>query len=147
MTKAKTPTKTAKATSPYDLFKNNENLEAGEGVTLQYPGFSITIHRAGGSNKRFAQILSAKMKPHRHQYERGILDDETSRRILLESYAEGVIVGWKDVKDAEGKVMAFTKENVVKLFSDLPDLFNDVKQQAENVSLFREEEEKADIKN
>lgn len=136
-----------KKNSPYTLFKNNENLEAGQGVTLQYPGFSITIHRAGGSNKRFAQILSAKMKPHRHQYDRGILDDETSKRILLESYAEGVVVGWKDVKDANGKNMPFNKENVVKLFSDLPDLFNDVKQQAENVALFREETEKVDEKN
>lgn len=140
-------TKTAKAASPYDLFKNNENLESGQGVTIEYPGFSITIHRAGGSNKRFAQILSAKMKPYRHQYERGILDDETSKRILLESYAEGVVVGWKGVTDSEGKAMAFNKENVVKLFSDLPDLFNDIKQQASDFALFKEEQEKADEKN
>lgn len=139
--------KKTKIVSPYTLFQNNENLEAGQGVTLQYPGFSITIHRAGGSNKKFAQILGAKMKPFRHQYDRGILDDETSKRILLESYAEGVVVGWQNVKDAEGKIMPFSKENVVKLFSDLPDLFNDVKQQAENVSLFREEGEKLDEKN
>ena len=140
MTKKSTPT-------PYDLFKNNENLETGQGVTLQYPGFSITIHRAGGSNKKFAMILSAKLKPFRHQLDRGLLDDEISKRILHESYAEGVVIGWKDVKDANGKNMPFTKENVVKLFDDLPDLFQDVKEQAENVSLFREEGEKADEKN
>ena len=137
----------SKAKSPYDLFKNNENLEVGAGVTLEYPGFSITIHRAGGANKKFAQILSVKMKPYRHQFDRGILDEETSKRIMLEAYAEGVVVGWKDVRDADGNEMIFNKENVVKLFSDLPDLFNDIRTQAENVALFREEEAKADEKN
>lgn len=138
---------TTKQNSPYDLFKNNEELESGAGVTIQYPGFAITIHRAGGSNKRFAQILNAKMKPYRHQFERGMLADDVSARILLESYAEGIVIGWKNVKDADGNEMEFTKENVVKLFSDLPDLFNDIKQQAENAALFREEQEKADEKN
>lgn len=146
MSKAKT-VKTNKAKSPYDLFKNNENLEAGQGVTLEYPGFSITIHRAGGANKKYAQILSAKMKPYRHQIDRGILDEETSKRILIESYAEGVVVGWKDVKDSDGNEMIFNKENVVKLFTDLPDLFADIRSQADNVALFREEEAKADEKN
>lgn len=134
-------------TSPYDLFKNNEDLESGSGITLEYPGFSITIHRAGGSNKHFAQVLNAKMKPHRHQFDRGMLDDEISRRILLESYAEGVVIGWKNVKGADGEIMPFTKENVVKLFSDLPDLFADVKLQAENAALFRDQQEKVDEKN
>lgn len=147
MTKTSKASKPAKSTSPYDLFKNNENLEAGQGVTLEYPGFSITIHRAGGSNKKFANILSAKMKPYRHQLDRGIMDDEISARILREAYAEGVVVGWNNVKDAEGKEMPFSKENVIKLFTDLPDLFADVRTQAENVSLFREEQEKADEKN
>lgn len=150
MTKTSKTSKVAKTTnakSPYDLFKNNENLEAGQGVTLEYPGFSITIHRAGGSNKKFANILSAKMKPFRHQLDRGIMDDEVSARILRESYAEGVVIGWNNVKDAEGNDMPFSKENVIKLFTDLPDLFADIRTQAENVSLFREQGEQADEKN
>lgn len=146
MSKAKT-VKTTKTKSPYDLFKNNENLEAGAGVTLEYPGFSITIHRAGGANKKFAQILSNKMKPFRHQLDRGIMDDDVSARILRESYAEGVVIGWNNIKDADGNDMPFSKENVIKLFTDLPDLFADVRIQAENVSLFREEEAKVDEKN
>jgi hypothetical protein len=33
--------------SAHDLFGTNKDLESGKGVTLEYPGFSITIHRAG----------------------------------------------------------------------------------------------------
>jgi hypothetical protein len=136
-----------KKTSPYDIFETSKNLESGQGITLKYPGFSIVIHRAGGSNKKFALALSQKMKPYRQQFERGIMDDETSARILIEAYAESVVVGWKDVKDRAGKNIPFNKENVIKLFTDLPDLFNDVKEQAANVAIFREEQEKADEKN
>lgn len=133
--------------NPYELFGTNKELEAGKGVTLQYPGFSITIHRAGGANKKFASVLDQKMKPYRQRLERGLLDNETSNQILLETYAEAVIVGWKDVKDANGKKIPFSVENVVKLFTDLPDLFEDVKQQSNRATIFRQEVEKVEEKN
>lgn len=133
--------------NPYELFGTNKELEAGKGVTLQYPGFSITIHRAGGANKKFASTLDQKMKPYRQRFERGLLDDDTSQKILLESYAEAVVVGWKDVKGPDGLPMEFNVENVVKLFTDLPDLFEDVKNQANKVSVFRQEQEKVEEKN
>ena len=133
--------------NPYALFGTNKDLEAGQGVKLQYPGFSITIHRAGGSNKRFAQVLAAKMKPHRQRHERGLLDDETADRIMLEAFAESVVVGWEGVKDAKNKAIKFSVENVIKLFTDLPDLFADVKSQALNAAVFRDEAEKVEEKN
>lgn len=134
-------------TNPYELFGTDKELEAGKGVILQYPGFSITIHRAGGANKKFSAILDQKMKPYRQRFERGLLDDDTSLKILLETYAEAVVVGWKDVKDADGKTMEFNTQNVVKLFTDLPDLFEDVKNQANKVAVFRQEQEKVEEKN
>lgn len=133
--------------NPYELFGTDKDLEAGRGVTLQYPGFSITIHRAGGTNKKFAQILDQKMKPFRQRFERGLLDDETSFRILLETYAEAVVIGWKDVVDQDGKIMEFNVANVVKLFNDLPDLFDDVKSQSNKVAVFRKEQEEVEEKN
>lgn len=133
--------------NPYELFGTNKELETGKGVTLQYPGFSITIHRAGGANKKFAATLDQKMKPYRQRFERGLLDDDTSKKILLETYAEAVVIGWKDVKGPDGAPMEFKVENVVKLFTDLPDLFEDVKQQANQVSVFRDEQEKVEEKN
>lgn len=134
-------------TSPYKQFGTDKDLEAGKGVTLQYDGFSITIHRAGGANKKFGLTLAEKMRPHRQRFERGNLDNDTSQRILVETYAEAVVIGWKDVVGADGKKMAYNTANVVKLFTDLPDLFDDVKLQANAVSVFRQENEMVESKN
>lgn len=134
-------------TSPYKQFQTDKELESGKGVTLQYDGFSITIHRAGGSNKKFGLTLAEKMRPYRQRFERGTLDNETSQRILVETYAEAVVIGWKDVVGADGKKMAFNVGNAVKLFTDLPDLFDDVKSQANSASVFRQENEAVEAKN
>lgn len=134
-------------TSPYDLYETDKNLEAGEGVELEYPGFSITVHRAGGSNKKYQQVMAAKLKPHRSKHERGLMDEELSNKLIVEAYAEAVIIGWKGVKGKDGKKLPFTKENCVKLFMDLPDLFTDVYEQANNVSTFKAEVEAVEAKN
>lgn len=133
--------------NPYEIFGTDKNLESGNGVTIQYPGFSVTIHRAGGANKRFASVLRQKMKPHQHKFERGLLDDETSEKILIETYAESVVIGWKGVTDSEGEEIPFTTANVVKLLTELPELFADIKAQATNAANFREQVEQAEEKN
>lgn len=125
----------------YKFFGTNKELESGKGVKLQYPGFSITIHRAGGSNKKYAATLAQKMKPHRQRFERGLLDDETSERLLMEVYAESVVVGWENI------AMDFTPENCVKLFVDLPDLYADIKTQAMSAATFRDQMEGIEEKN
>lgn len=133
--------------SPYEAFETDPELESGEGVTLDYGDFRITIHRAGGANRRFARVLEAKMKPYRRQLQTGTLDDEVAQRLLVETYAEAVVVGWKGVKDRTGKTMACTRDNVVRLFTDLPELFRDVQEQAQSLANFRRAELEADAKN
>lgn len=132
---------------PYALFGTNKDLESGKGVDLVYPGFTITIHRAGGSNRNYANALQRNLKPHRQRYERGLLDEETQKEIVMKSFVEGVVVGWRGVTDAAGKTMVFTPENAIKLFTDLPDLYNDVKAQADDAATFRDEQEKVEEKN
>ena len=67
--------------------------------------------------------------------------------MLAEVYADAVIVGWSGVKDEAGKEMAFSRENVIKLLTDIPELFRDIQQQANLVSNFRAEAKEADAKN
>lgn len=134
-------------TNAYEMFGTNDDLESGKGVTIDYGPFEITINRAGGNNAKFSKILNQKFRPHRHQQERGTLDDNIAKRILLETYAEAVVLGWKKVKDEKGKNLPFTTENCIKLFNNLPDLFADIQKQANDFLLFKTNNEEIEEKN
>lgn len=131
-------------TSPYQMFGTNKALEAEKGVTIDYGSFSITVLRAGNSNRKYLERLTAKMRPYRTQKK---MDPDVSRRLLAEVYAEAVIVGWKDVKDASGNSMEFTRENCVKLLIDLPDMFDDLVRFAEDMRNFQTEQVEEETKN
>jgi len=126
-------------TSPYAQFQTDESLET-EGVVLDYGDYQIRIARAGGANKRFAKVLEAKQKPHRRQIQNETLDEGVARKLLAESYAEAVVLGWDNLTGPDGKPMPYSKQNCVKLLLDLPDLFADIREQAAKVALFRREE-------
>ena len=132
--------------SLYKTFKTDSNLET-QGIYLEY-GFvdddatrpiRILISRAGGSNARFAKLLEAKTKAHRRAIQTETLDSKLADRLFKEVYAEAIVLGWMNVQDAEGKDMEFTRDNVVKLFDDLPDLWADLREQSNKASLFRME--------
>lgn len=132
----------------YDIYKTDENLEAGSGVRLDYgKSGSIIIHRAGGDNKKYSTVLNAKMRPFRRQLSNGTLDDKTSLKVMAEVYADSVIVGWDKVLGKDGKALPYSRDNVVQLLTDLPELFRDIQEQATTVSNFRKDEDEADSKN
>lgn len=133
-------------TSPYALFSTDTALESS-GITLDYGSFRIQIARAGGANRKFAQVLEAKLKPHRRQIQTETLADEVAHRLIVEAYAEAVILGWDGVVDAAGQPLPFTRDNTVRLMTDLPDLFRDVQEQATKAALFRRQAQEADEKN
>lgn len=130
--------------SLYKTFKTDENIER-TGVVLEYglnskgQPIQIRIARAGGNNARYNKTLEVKTKPYRRQIQNETLDDVIGRRVFREVYAEAVILGWDGVEDAEGNPMPFTKDNCIKLLTDLPDLFDDIREQAQKAALFRAE--------
>jgi hypothetical protein len=132
--------------SPYTLFATDNRLEQ-DGILLDYGSFRLRIARAGGANRRFAQVLEAKLKPHRRQIQTETLADEVAHRLIVEAYAEAVLLGWEGVVDAGGQPMPFTRDNAVRLLTDLPDLFRDLQEQATKAALFRRQAEEADEKN
>lgn len=142
-------------TSPYKLFAVDKGLEQ-EGVYLTYGDFRIKIARAGGSNERYRRLIQAKLKPHRYQIDTDTLPEGVAEDVQREAYASAVVLGWETKSDTgewepvletpEGKI-PYSVDACVKLFKDLPDLFNDVRNAATKVSTFRKAEEEADAKN
>ncbi len=138
--------------SLYKIFRTDEAAER-EGVWLEYatadgkPPARIKIARAGGSNARYGRVFEAKTKPYRRQMQLGTLDDKTSERLYAELYAETVVLAWENVEDEQGAKLPFTRENVVKILTDLPELFADVRLQANRLAPFRAVEREADSGN
>lgn len=135
-----------KSQSPYAQFKTDGSVEL-QGINLDFGTFAIRIARAGGANKAYAKALMKHLKPYRKAIQAGTIDPKKQQALMAEVYAESVILGWANVTDAEGNVMEYTRENVVKLLTDLPELFNQIISDAENFRLFKEVEAEEIAKN
>lgn len=125
--------------NPYDLFQTDDALESN-GITLDYGAFQITIARAGKSNRKYRSLLAAALKKHRHRIDNDLLDDSMTDALMIGIYAESIILGWSNVTAADGKVLPFNRNNVIKLMTELPDLFADITEQAHNAKNFRQSE-------
>lgn len=133
--------------SLYRQFKTDESVEQG-GVEIDYgEGVKIKVARAGGANKRYVKCLELMHRKYRKQIQLEILSNDLANQLLIKAYAEGVVIGWEGVTDEAGEPMPFSVENCVKLFTDLPDLFADVKEVAGGAAAFREELDRGDAGN
>ena len=138
--------------SLYTLFKTNESFET-DGVWIEYgqneagDPIRIKIARAGGQNVTFNKALEKASRPYKKAIQMGTLDNKSADNIYKEVFAETVVLDWMNIEDAKGKPIEFKKENVLKLFGDLPDLFADLREQATDISIFREEVMEEDLGN
>lgn len=138
---------TKKKSSLYSSFATNKGVEK-EGVIIKYgEDTSIRIARAGGSNTAFSRRYEVLMRPYRRLVQTGQMDQEVQAEVMRQLYAETVVRGWEGVTDQNGNDLPFTVENCVKLFKDLPDLFDDIVTHSLNAALYREEIREADSKN
>ena len=133
--------------SLYSKFLMSEDAEQ-KGIELDYgEGTIIRVARAGGSNKRYQKALERVSRKYKRQLQLDILSTAESNAIMKEVFAETVVLSWEGVTDLEGKAIPFSKAACLKLFDDLPDLFNDVQEQASNQAIFREDIREADAGN
>ena len=131
----------------YKTFKASDDLEK-QGIDLQLgDDISFRLARAGGSNSRFSKLLGDKLKPYRRQIDNGTMDDAVAAKIMAEVYADTIVLGWSGVTDEQGNQLAFNRDNCVKLFTDLPELFRVVQEEAGRLSNFRSAEREEDAKN
>ena len=138
--------------SLYKSFKTDANLEKS-GIELEYGENSkgqpilIRIARAGGANSAYNKRLEVLTKPYRRQIQTETVDNKVLEKIVAQAFAETVVLGWEGVEDEDNNDLPFSVDNVVKLFTDLPDLYKDIQEQAQKTALFRQEILEADSKN
>lgn len=121
--------------SIYAAFQTDAAAET-EGITLDFGDYQFTIARAGGSNKKFETALKKRLERYKRMIDFDALPEATAHKALVEVYAETVVIGWTGVTDADGNAMPFSVANAVKLFTDLPGLFNVIREEAGKQSNF-----------
>lgn len=139
--------------SLYNAYETDRSAEV-DGVHLEVGTDSkgristIRVRRAGGANQQFAKVFEFKSKPYRRLMEiPGALDPAVQERIMREVYAESVVVGWENIEDRDGNPMEFSKDNVLRLFTDLPDLFRTIMKESQDMALFRKVTAESEAKN
>lgn len=133
--------------SIYDYFKTDANMER-TGIWIDYGSAgSFLVARAGGKNQKFNQVLQRENRQNKFKIDNDLMGAEEGQQLLIQVFAETVILDWENVRGPDGELMACTRDNIVKLFTDLPDLFDDVRKQAMTVANFREKELEDSAKN
>lgn len=121
----------------YKTYQTEEGLEKG-GITLDLGEVGkFKLARAGGANSQFQKRMMVLTKPHRKSISAGIIDPKLADQLLAQAFAETVVLGWEGVTGPDGEPLAYNKENAVKLLTDLPDLFKDIRETSEDATLFR----------
>ena len=138
--------------SLYKQYATDANLEK-TGIELQYgenangDEIIIRVARAGGSNTAYTKRMEALVKPYRRQIQAETIDNKVLEKLVMQAFAETVVLGWENVEGRDGTVLEFNVANVIQLFTDLPDLFKDVQEQAQKAVLFREDILEVESKN
>ena len=141
--------------SMYSTFETDNALEQS-GVVVDYGPFRVTIARAGGSNQPYTKALERAVQPYKRAIATNSLDEETQRKIMYKVYSETVVKNWEvkvgdewrpGIEAPNGETLPFNPENVLLTFNNLPDLFADLQQQAQNQVLYRREIMEDDAKN
>lgn len=126
-----------KPRSIFEMFETDEELEQ-RGFIIEFgEGVEITIARAGGSNRKFQRFHETKMRPYRTQVAANTMEESVMRKLLAESYAHAIVLGWKGVRDRDGEEIPFTKQNVVDVLLALGDLFDTILQESTRMVNFQ----------
>ncbi len=131
--------------SMYEQFRSDSKAEQ-EGIILDYGTFRVTVARAGGSNKKYLKLLEKRSQAHLRAIQTGNFDNAQADQLLQDVYTDSVILNWEvliedvwkfGIESPEGDILPVSKENMLGTFKALPDLWMDIREQAQKGMLYR----------
>lgn len=129
--------------SLFSTFATNRDAE-NKGIWLRdfpvnkdgtTPGFLIA--RKSKNNTAYSKAAEKIGKKFQREIKLDILSNDKADPALKELFAEACLLGWENVYDADENVIPYSKENALKLFELLPDLYEYLDDEAEKLSNFR----------
>lgn len=130
--------------SLYSQFATNKEAEV-DGVWVEYganedgtiPAFKIS--RMSKANKKYTKALEKATRPHRRAIELETMNNDLAERLFMEVFVDTVLLEWKNIRNRDGEEVTLSKDSAMKLFGELPELYDDLQEKAKKASLFREE--------
>lgn len=136
--------------SLYDQYGTDAKKEA-EGVEVALapnddgtiPTFVLAA--TSRSNQKYAKALDNATKPYRRNID--AMKPETAEALYRDVFVKTVLKGWKNVQDRNGVEIPYSAEAAVKLFTELPRLYDDLNSRAGSIDLFRESQKEEEAGN
>lgn len=156
-----------KTINPYAKYLIDDSIKK-EGRLYEDDNVRIRVTFAGPENSRYEKLLKNMLKPFETQIKGDDFSDERFMKVLAKVYAICVVLSWEvkaydepdengkedeeghwvsGIHDAEGNIMEYNEENVIKGFDLGKRLFQDVIKVASNFNLFRQGQKADDVKN
>ena len=137
------------------LYQQNQTSpeKEKEGVPLHYGLNSrgeeiiFQIAREGGRNSVYNKLAEVTFKPVRRQIQHGTIDPVQLDKMLAEVYSKAVVKGWVGVEDENNNPLEFNEANCRKILTDLPVVFDAIKECARDFSQYLMEQLDEDVKN
>jgi hypothetical protein len=107
----------------------------------------ILLARMAPSNKKFQAAYDRFQREYGRQSDAGTLANDTARAAMIVMMADSIILQWEGFCDRDGVEMPYCKENVIKLLTDLPDFFTEMREQASGRENFLKIQDVADAGN
>ena len=125
--------------------KNGAPLEYG--VNSKKEPITFMIAREGGRNIQYQKIAEHIFKPYRRQIQHNQIDPEVLDSLLAQVYAKAVVKSWSGVEDEHDNPLPFSEANVLKLLTDLPVVFDAIKEFARDYNQYLLESLEEEAKN
>lgn len=103
---------------------------------------------ARATNATFRGEYSLLMKPHiLVARASGGIDQKTQDEINRRAMAKGILLGWENLEDKDGKAIPYSEEKAYELLRDYSDLYQFVNTVANEADFFRNETIKSSVGN
>jgi len=123
-----------------DALKENEGVEIPFPMAENEDGTIPTflVSRMGKNNKAYQKSLEVITRPYRRQLDTGTIKPDVSRKIFMEVFCDSILKGWSNVRNEDGSEIVFSKAAAIELMEELPDLYDVLVYESQELANFRQ---------
>lgn len=138
--------------SLFDTFATNAKAEA-EGRWFNFPANTdktvpgFLLARMSRTNPKYQAAVERVGRTFKTEMKLDILSEPMAFEPMLEVFCDTVLLGWRNVQQKDGTVIDYTRENAIRLMTTLPALYDVLREHANSLSAYRDEQIEANRPN